>query len=118
MTSVATQLSAYFGTNITVPFLGSIISGQNATALQLATSINPNIVCNTCFFAALEVVDLVVPAVGQTPVATVLKIFGATVPALGQTTIDQLFDWTCAYKPLALSTSKPPLPKHMGFPLT
>lgn len=110
MTSVATQLSAYFQTQLTIPYLAGLISGQNATALGLATSINPNIVCNTCFFAALEIVDLIIPAVGKTPVAAVINFFMAMVPAsLGQTTIDQLFDWTCAYKPLVLSVGMYPL---------
>jgi len=103
VTSLLTQLSAYYQTNLTVPFLGGIISGANTTALDLTKSINPNIICNECLFGALDVVDLAYPIVGEAPVQAITSFLGVDGSALGNITINGLFNATCAYKDMVVS---------------
>jgi hypothetical protein len=106
VTSLLTQLSAYFGTNLTVPFFGGILTGQNTTALQLVAGIQPNIICNECLFGALDVVNLPYPQVGMTPLAPIVSYLGFDASAYGNVTITQVFDATCAYKEYSVSEGK------------
>jgi hypothetical protein len=105
VTSVLTQLSAYFQTNLTLPYIISTVTGANTTALDLATSIQPNIICNECLFGALEVVDLAYPVVGNVPAGLIVSYLGVDGSAFVPTTINGLFNETCAYKDLVVSES-------------
>lgn len=108
VTSFLTQLTAYFGTNATVPYIASIVSGQNSTALNLLTSINPNILCNECLFGALEVVEAAYPAIGNIELQTIANyapVVGLPVIQAPNTTINGLFNLTCAYEGLSVSTN-------------
>jgi hypothetical protein len=106
VTSVLTQLSAYFGTNLTIPYLGSLITGTNTTALDLAKSINPNVICNDCLFGAYDVVAVAYPVVGQVPVSAIGSAVGLDLSATGNATIGELFDATCAYNGQSVSESE------------
>jgi len=103
VTSVLTQLSAYFGTNLTLPFIEGIATLMNTTALGLAESINVLALCNDCVFGAVDVVEDVIPSIGSTPLSTIFGLLGMTSPV--NTTINGLLNGTCAYKPLAVSTN-------------
>lgn len=114
VTSVLTQLSAYFGTDLAVPFFAGI--AQNQTALELATSIQPNIICNQCLFAALEVIEAVYPGVGDAELQAIgayLAQAGLPAVSLPNTTINGFANETCAYEDLSVSTSTSFLPARV-----
>lgn len=104
VSSVLTQLSAYYGTNLTVPFVASIISGMNQTASRLTTSIKANALCNECIFGALDIVQLAYPIVGNTPINVLAQAVNMTVSV--NQTVNQIANGVCAYKPLMVSPSK------------
>lgn len=107
VSSVLTQLSAYFGTNLTIPFIASAVTGANSTAQQLALGIQPNFACNECLFGGIDVVEAAYPALGQVPIAAILQYANVSYP--DQTaTVNSLLNSTCAYKPLAVNTTQLP----------
>jgi hypothetical protein len=108
VTSFITQLSAYFGTNVSLPFIGSIVSGTNQTAVDLVKSTNPNILCNECLFGAAAVVERAYPVVGSIPVMAITSFLGVDGYAFtrGNDTINELFNETCAYKNMSVSQGK------------
>lgn len=104
MTSLLTQLSAYFGANFTVPYITAAVSGQNETAVDLALNISSTILCNECIFAAVDVIEAAYPVVGDVPIAA---IYGAlNMSTSVNTTVNELLNSTCAYEDLAVSTSR------------
>lgn len=106
VTSLLTQLSAYFGAEPTVPYLTGLLTGANQTALDLATSIEANIICNDCIFAAAAIVDLAYPDAGNVPFDAIFALFNMTSPLPEGTTINEFANDTCAYEDRSVSTGK------------
>ncbi|ORY26046.1 hypothetical protein BCR39DRAFT_273539 [Naematelia encephala] len=111
VTSLLTQLSAYFGTNLTIPFVETIVKGGNSTALKLAEGIQSNIICNGCIFGALDVVEEAYPGVGSVPISKIYGLLNRTSPV--NTTINGFVNGTCAYVPLN-ATSNGTLPTNIS----
>jgi hypothetical protein len=101
VSSFLTQLSAYYGTNLTVPFVTGIVTGANTTAGELTKNIDLNIVCNECIFGALDIVQLSYPAVGNTPINQAAALLNLTV-SLNQT-VNEIVNGECEYVPLMVS---------------
>lgn len=108
VSSVLTQLSAYFGGNITYNYIASIVSQQNTTALNLVKTINPNVICDSCFFGAFDTIIKYIPSFGNVSLASVAGYLGlgaaSQIPA--NLTLTQGANAECAYKPLSISTSE------------
>lgn len=104
VTSLLTQLSAYFGTDLSVPYITAAASGQNSTAIDLLTSIQPNIVCNDCIFAALDIINEAYPAAGDFEIATAFGLLNMTSPLPAGTTVNSFANETCAYNNQSVST--------------
>lgn len=104
VSSVLTQLSAYFGTELTLPYLTSIATGENQTAYDLATSIETNVICNDCIFAALALIEQEYPDAGSVPFDIIFGAFNLTSPLPEGTTINEFADETCAYEGRSVST--------------
>jgi hypothetical protein len=100
-----TQFSAYLGSNITVPYIVAAASGANSTAVDRVKSTNLNVICNNCIFAAVDVAEAALPVIGQVPLASVASMFGVNL-ADKNATLNSVMNSTCAYKPLAVNTSK------------
>ena len=100
-------MSAYFGANLTLPYLESILTEKNTTALQLVEGISPTILCSECFFAAIDIVEEVYPSVGDLHLATIFGVLNATVPAAyASATINDVFNGTCSYKNYTVTDSE------------
>ena len=118
VTSVLTQLSAYFKANLTLPFIESIVDGGNRTALGLAERISPTILCNDCIFGAIDVVEEAYPTLGDVPLSAIYGYFNRTTSV--NTTINGLVNGTCAYVPLVVNESElthclfPVIPQQMN----
>jgi len=106
VTSLMTQLSAYFGTNITVPFITDIVSGNNETALELVKTINPNIICNECIFAAFDIVNQAYPEVDGATFDFLFGLLNMTSPLPAGTTLAEYANDTCAYQNYSISTGE------------
>ncbi|KAK4689578.1 hypothetical protein P7C73_g535, partial [Tremellales sp. Uapishka_1] len=102
VTSLLTQLSAYFGVTPTLPFIEGAVAGTNVTALGLAESTQTNILCNPCIFAAIDIVEEVYPSAGMVPVSYLASYVGATAPNV---TVNTFVNSTCAYDGLAATTN-------------
>lgn len=103
VTSVLTQLSAYFGTNLTLPFIESISTHMNTTASGLYSGISSTFLCNDCIFAGVDVVERAYPSVGMTPVQEVAGVFNMS--SSSTMTLNGLLNSTCAYENLATTTN-------------
>ena len=128
VTSVLTQLSAYFGANLTVGWIEAAVTGKNQTAVQLVTSIQSNALCNECVFAAADLLAEAAPALATTPIDTLIsyvtpiltgKMMNATMPmnaTMSSTgipmnlTIQSYLNGTCAYANYSVTTSEFPTP--------
>lgn len=106
VSSVLTQLSAYFGTNLTVPFITDIASGNNDTALELVKTVNPNILCNDCIFAAFDIVNEAYPQASGVTFDLLFGLLNMTSPLPAGTTLGEYANDTCAYQNLSISTSE------------
>ena len=106
MTSLLTQLSAYFGAEPTVPYLTDLVTGANQTALDLVTSIDANIICNDCIFAAAAIVDRAYPDAGNVPFDAIFSLLNMTSPLPEGTTINEYANDTCAYEDRSVSTGE------------
>lgn len=107
VSSFLTQYSAYLGANLTVPYIVAAASGANATAINLVGATNPNIVCNECIFAAVDIVEAKYPVLGQITLGQAAAYVNMTVPgAIQGSTLNSFMNSTCAYKPLAVNTSE------------
>jgi hypothetical protein len=107
VTSVLTQLSAYFGTNLTIPYITSIFSRSNSTASSLFSGISTTVLCNDCIFAAVDVVERAYPSVGDASVSSVVGALGVNSSlAMSNMTLNGLLNSTCAYENLTASTSE------------
>jgi hypothetical protein len=109
VTSLLTQLSAYYDANITIPFITGAITGSNQTARDLTTSIQANILCNECLFAAVGTVEAAYPQIANVTAGQVARLVNQTVtgPASGAT-LNSAMNSTCAYIPLVVSTTELP----------
>jgi len=101
VTSLLTQFSAYLDADISGPYILAAATGQNDTAVNLVTSVNPNILCNECIFGGLSLIDQAYPAVGDTPLQGVLGSFNLSIPA--DTTVNGFANETCAYNGQAVA---------------
>jgi hypothetical protein len=110
VTSVLSQLSAYFGTDLTVPFITGAVSGDNTTAVDLATSIQPNIICNDCIFAAFDLIAEAYPSAGNVTFDTIFGALNMTSPLPAGTTLLEAADGTCAYQNQSISTGESTCP--------
>lgn len=111
VSSVLTQLSAYFGSNLTISYIEAAATGQNQTAVDLLTSIQPNILCNGCIFGAVDVLVAAYPGLANVTAAQVFGYINMTLPSSvpEDTTLPDVMDSTCAYVPLSVnSTVLPP----------
>lgn len=106
MTSLLTQLSAYFGAEPTVPFLTDVVNGANQTAVDLVTSVDANIICNDCIFAAAAIVDRAYPDAGNVPFDAIFSLLNMTSPLPEGTTINEYANDTCAYEDRSVSTGE------------
>jgi hypothetical protein len=106
VTSLLTQLSAYFGAEPTVPYLTDLFTGANQTALDLGASINPNIICNDCIFAAAAIVEQAYPEAGNVPLDAIFNLLNVSSPLPEGTTINEYANDTCAYEGRSVSTSE------------
>ena len=112
VTSVLTQLSAYFGANLTLPYLESFIGAgsttKNTTALTRAENISTTILCNPCIFAALDLTEEVYPSLGLVTVSSIYGLLNMSTPTsvTANTTINTLVNSTCAYDALVVTSSK------------
>ena len=106
VTSLVTQLSAYFGTNITVPFVTDIAQGNNETALELVKSVNPNIICNECIFATFDIINQAFPDVKGTSFDFLFGLLNMTSPLPADTTLAEYANETCAYQNMSISTGE------------
>lgn len=106
VTSVLTQLSAYFGTNVTVPFITDIASGNNDTALELVKTVNPNIICNECIFATFDIINQAYPEVDGATFDFLFGLLNMTSPLPAGTTLAEYANDTCAYQNLSISTGE------------
>lgn len=104
VTSVLTQLSAYFGDDLTVPYVVSIATGANQTAQDLATSIEANFICNDCIFAAAALIEEAYPEAGSIPFDVIFGALNMTSPLPAGTTINEFANDTCAYEDRSVST--------------
>jgi len=104
VTSVLTQLSAYFGTNITVPYITGAVNGDNSTAVDLVTSIQPNIICNDCFFATFDILEQAFPGLDSTTFDAIFSIFNMSSPLPEGTTLAEFANGTCEEQGLAVSS--------------
>ena len=104
VTSLLTQLSAYFGANFTLPYLSGVVSGANTTALGLLENISSTVLCNECIFGAVDVIEEAYPVVGNVPVAAIYGALNMTTTI--NTTINGLLNSTCAYESLATTSSE------------
>ncbi|ORX40004.1 hypothetical protein BD324DRAFT_615906 [Kockovaella imperatae] len=100
VTSLLTQLSAYFNHNITVSWIEAALMGKNSTAVQLVKEINPNILCNECIFGAVDLVVEAFPAIANISVVNVtMKLDpNITLNIPQNATLVSLMDKECAYK--------------------
>lgn len=108
VTSVLTQLSAYFGDDLTVPYVASIVTGSNQTAVDLLTSIDANIICNDCIFAAAALIEEAYPEAGSVPFDVIFGVLNMTSPLPEGTTINEYANDTCAYQDRSVSTGEYP----------
>lgn len=108
VTSVLTQLSAYFGTNLTLPFIESAVTGTNSTAQKLGKDINTLILCNDCIFGAVDIIEEAYPMVGDVPVAALLGY--AHINSTSNGTINSVLNSTCAYHNFSVTMSEFSLP--------
>jgi hypothetical protein len=106
VSSLATQLSAYFGTNITVPFITGAVTGDNSTARDLATSIQPNIICNDCIFATFDILEQAFPGLDSTTFDSIFSIFNMSSPLPEGTTLAEFADGTCVEQGLEVTGSE------------
>jgi len=104
VTSLLTQLTAYFGANFTLPYLEGLVSGTNTTAIHLAKNISTTILCNDCIFAAVDVIEDEYPVVGQITPQEVLAYFNMSSSL--NSTVNEILNGTCAYESLAVTMSK------------
>jgi len=106
VTSVLTQLSAYFGTNLTVPFITDIVNGNNDTALELVKTVNPNILCNDCIFGMLDLVSEAYPSAGDVSFDVLFGLLKMTSPLPAGTTLAEYANDTCAYQNLSITSGE------------
>ncbi|WVR06137.1 hypothetical protein IAU60_003167 [Kwoniella sp. DSM 27419] len=106
VTSVLTQLSAYFGNDLSYSFIANAVTGGNSTAVDLAKNVNPNVLCNECLFAAYEVVTLPFPQIGDFDISPYYSRIGLGQPVPAGTTPNVLLNSTCAYKNLTVERGK------------
>lgn len=106
VSSVLTQYSAYLGANLTIPYIVGAATGANSTAAFLVKQTNPNALCNECIFGAVGVIEAAAPIVGRIPISSVLAYVNMTYPGDKSATLNTILNSTCAYKPLAVNTSK------------
>lgn len=102
VTSVLTQLSSYFSTNLTVPFISNF--AKNTTAVAQLRLLQSNVICNDCVFGALDLVEEAQPGLGMIPATGVAAYFNMTVAQ--NTTLNSYVNSTCAYVPLAANMSE------------
>lgn len=107
VTSLLTQLSAYYGAEPSVPFLTGLVTGANETALELTKEVNPNIICNDCIFAAAAIVDRAYPDAGNVPFDAIFSLLNMSSPLPEGTTINEYANDTCAYQGRSVSTGEP-----------
>jgi len=105
VTSVLTQLSAYLKSNLTVPYIESLATASNMTALQLVKSVQPNILCNGCVFGALDLMEETYPVIGNVPIATIYAVLNQTTTLPANTTINSLVNGECTYANLTAMTN-------------
>lgn len=113
VSSVLTQLSAYFGTELTLPYITSIATGENQTAYDLATSIEANVICNDCIFAALALIEQEYPEAGSVPFDIIFGAFNLTSPLPEGTTINEFANDTCAYEDRSVPTGESRVPSRI-----
>lgn len=106
VTSVLSQVSAYFGNNITVPFITDIASGNNETALELVKTVNPNILCNDCIFAAFDIVNQAYPEASGVSFDVLFGLLNMTSPLPAGTTLGDYANETCAYQNLSITSGE------------
>ena len=106
VTSLLTQLSAYFGTNLTVPYIEAVATGMNMSALELIKTIQPNILCNGCIFGALDLLEEAYPAVGTVPIAAIYAALKQNTTIPPNVTINSLVDGECVYAGLNATSSE------------
>lgn len=104
VTSVLTQLSAYFGSDLSIPYLTGLVTGANQTAVDLLTSIEPNIICNDCIFAAAALIEQAYPEAGSVPFDVIFGLLNMTSPLPEGTTINEFANDTCAYEDRSVPT--------------
>ena len=61
VTSLATDLSAYLGVNLTNSYIDTVALGGNGSALRALSAIPPTALCTDCIFAAVELINEEVP---------------------------------------------------------
>ena len=108
VTSLLTQLTAYFGANFTLPHLEGLFTGANTTAIHLAKNISSTILCNYCIFAAVDVIEDAYPVVGEITPQAVLAYFNMSSSL--NSTVNEILNGTCAYDSLSVTSSKYPFP--------
>jgi len=104
VTSLLTQLSAYFQDNVTVAWITGAVTGQNQTAIDLITSIHPDILCNECIFGAVDLIAAAYPAVASVPLDTIAMALNFTLGLPPNATIATVMDAECAYKNYTVTT--------------
>jgi len=81
VTSVLTEVSSYLGTNLTVPYIESMVGmagSANSSALMMLEMLPPSTICSDCIFAAADLLfeeypSLAYVVVNQTTNTTVLQ---------------------------------------------
>ena len=106
VTSLLTQLSAYFQDNVTVAWITGAVTGKNQTAIDLVTSVHPDILCNECIFAAVDLIAAAYPAVATLPLDTAAKYLNLTLGLPANATLATVMDAECAYKNYTVTTGE------------
>lgn len=80
--------------------------GGNQTAVDLATSIEANIICNDCIFAAVDLIEQAYPAAGDVALDAIFGLLNMSSPLPAGTTINEFANDTCAYENRSVSTGE------------
>ncbi|RXK35552.1 hypothetical protein M231_07184 [Tremella mesenterica] len=85
LTSLATELSTYLDANLTNYYIDTFALGGNGTALQLLEKIPSTAICDSCVFAAFDLISQSVPQVNNYTIKnhTVAQYLNQTCSAEG-----------------------------------
>jgi len=116
VSSFLTQYSAYLGANLTLPYIVAASTGANQTAQNLILETRPNILCNECIFAGVDIIEAKYPVLGNITLGMassyINQAINGSIPQNVQSsnaTLNSYMNSTCAYENLAVNTTTLPM---------